>query len=142
MKFFKEIYYYFLYGQFLGKGYSRMIKLDILLVYLEEIGVKSILKKKLFGLYGMEIIFNDNTKFKFRYSEDKSIRWYGFMGYGKIEFSNGKELKWDYNMPSYEILYKYKRIINKNIKDTDDYTEYLPLRLLRKLKLKKLKNKN
>lgn len=137
-EFLKEIYYYFLYGQLFGRGYDGMKKLNILLIYLEDVGIKSI--SKLNGHYDLEIIFNDNSRFECRCSESRSIRWYSFMRYGKIEFSNGKILIWDSNMPSYEILYKYKKIIIEKMEDTDDYTEYLPTRVLRKLKLKKISN--
>ena len=137
--FFKEIYYYFLYGQMLGRGYSGMNKLNILLIYLEEVGIKSISRlNNIYSIYDIEIIFNDNSKFVFRCSNDKSLKWFGFMRSGKLEFSNGKILKLNSNMPSYEVLYKYKKILNEKIKESDDYTEYLPIRLLRKMKLKKI----
>ena len=41
-------------------------------------------------------------------------------------------------MPYSEVLYKYRKILKEEEKEeSKDYTEYLPLRLLRKLKLKK-----
>ena len=84
---------------------------------------------------GCTITFNDGTIYSF-WDDNK---WFAWMSYGEIKFSNGKELKWDEKMPSSEVLYKYSRYIRKiKNKPDSDYTEYLPLKLLRKMKLKKL----
>lgn len=129
----KEIFYYFLYGSIIGRCDSRYRKLDILKVYLEEIGIKAISKMS-DHYYDYYIIFNDDTTLYISYSTD-----YTFMRRGIMKFSD-KELKWSDGMPSYEILYKYRKIVKKYQKDIDsDYSEYLPLKLKRKLKLKKLK---
>jgi hypothetical protein len=109
-------------------------KLDILLIYLEEVGIKSVEYKR--GYFGCTITFNDGTTYSF-WNENK---WFAWMVSGEITFSNGKKLEWKDRMPSSEVLYKYRRYIRKIKKDPDsDYTEYLPLKLLRKMKLKKLK---
>lgn len=133
--FLKEIYYYFLYGSIIGRCDSRYRKLDILKIYLEEVGMKAVSKiVSSTSLYDYYIIFNDDTTLYISYSTD-----YTFMRRGIMKFSD-KELKWNEGMPSYEILYRYRKIIKKYHKDIDsDYSEYLPLTLKRKLKLKKLK---
>jgi hypothetical protein len=82
------------------------------------------------------IIFNDGTKFEF-WNEN---RWYAWMKRGNINFSNGKELTWDNVMPSNEVLVKYGNIIKKSEKKETDFNfdQYLPIKTLRKNKLKKL----
>jgi hypothetical protein len=128
-----------------SRTYPVYLKLDILIIYLEKVGIKSISTN---DKYWGTIVYNDGTTYLF-WNEN---RWYSWMSRGKISFSNGKELNWVNKMPSYEVLYKYKKKmtlaekfekkLNKqpNIEIEDnDYTEYLPVRLLRKLKLNKIK---
>lgn len=64
------------------------------------------------------------------------------MSTGDIKFSNGKELHWHSQMPSYEILYKFKKIITnkEKIEKKKEKEKYLPIKTLRKVKLDKLKN--
>ena len=132
MKKLKNIFFYFLYGSFIIK-YKTSNKLDILLIYLNDIGIKSY---KIDSSYFSTITYNDGTTFKFC----NENRWYAWMRFGKINFSNGKELTWNGIMPNYEVLFKYKKIINKLNKKSEniDFNEYLPKQLLRKRKLQKL----
>lgn len=133
--FLKEVFYYFLYGSFIGRINERYGKLDVLKIYLKEIGIKSIsqLNDHYYDYY--YIIFNDDSKLYISYTNK-----FSFMRYGKMIFSNDKELKWEYKMPSYEVLYLYNKAIRKYKKELEcDYFEYLPITLQRKLKLKNLK---
>lgn len=132
MKKIRRIYYFWRYFCFL-KNHPPSKKLDILIIYLKEVGIRTIEHKKEF--YGYTITFNDGTIFKFW----DNNRWYSWMSLGEIKFSNGKKIEWSGTMPYSEVLYKYRKIIIKNEKISDDYTEYLPLKMLRKMKLKKLK---
>lgn len=109
----RNIYYYLKYGSIL-KNYNTNYKLDVLLVYLNEIGIRSI---DLSNTYTCVIVFND--------------------------FSNGKTLTWNCLMPSSEILYRFKKIIKaqekvKKVVDSN-FTELLPIKILRKRKLDKIK---
>ena len=144
MKILKSIYYFFRYG---FKGYRTWHMLDVLQIYLENVGIKSISVDSLetsFNRFYYTIIFNDSTYLKFW----NGGRWWFWMTSGTIEFSNGKILTWDARdnkMPSYEVLFKFKKVIkeyekgNAPIKKqknySDDYSEYLPLKLARKIKL-------
>ena len=118
------------------KNYSTNYKLDVLLVYLNEVGIRTI---DLNDSYYNTIIFNDNTKMKFW----NANRWYAWMSQGEIVFSNGKTLTWNAVMPSSEVLYKFKKIIvaQGKIKKVDDsnFTDLLPVKVIRKRKLDKLK---
>ena len=134
--FLKEIYYYLKYPG--TRLYARSKKLDVLLIYFNEIGIKS--TKVDYGYY--LIIFNDDTQLKM-WNEN---RWFAWMSSGSLTLKNGKNFEWNTCMPSYETLYHYMRYIKsiepkeeKILKHSEDYSEYLPLRVVRKLKLKKLK---
>jgi hypothetical protein len=121
-------------------GYNRLYIeykiLDVLIVYLEEVGVKYYDKD--YSIYTSKITFNDNTIFTFF---NDGIPKSSFMSNGSISFSNGENLKWERKSPSYEVLYKYMIEIKKleETKDDEDFSKYLPIQLQRKLKLKKLK---
>lgn len=131
MKKLKNAFYYFLYGSFII-NYKTNYKLYILLIYLNEIGIKSFTKQ---SEYISIIIFNDNTEFIF-WNEN---RWYAWMRTGEIKFSNGKKLNWDGEMPPFEVLFKYKKLIKKLERKIDtNFSEYLPTQLIRKYKLQKL----
>ena len=135
MKRFKNIYYFIRYGSIM-KNYNTNYKLNVLLVYLEEIGIR---KVDLSDGYYCAVIFNDNTKMRFW----NVNRWYAWMSQGEIIFSNGKTLTWNATMPSSEVLYKFKKIIKaqgkiKKIVDSE-YSELLPVKVIRKRKLDKLK---
>ena len=85
------------------------------------------------------ILFKDDSTIHFW----NANRWYAWMDQGTMKFSNGKELTWYHNTPSYETLYKYKKIVKKFDKQKmiEHYNidEYLPIKVLRKRKLKNLK---
>lgn len=117
--------------------YKKYNKLGILLVYLENVGIKSIhfpYSNK------VQIYFKDGTElYATCYEDNHSV----FLSNGVMIFPNEKRLDWDERMPSYEILYKYNKIIEKERErleylKSDDYSEFLPEKLKRKLKLKKI----
>jgi hypothetical protein len=72
------------------------------------------------------------------------------MSQGSINFSNGKFLSWDGSMPRYEVLYKFRKAIRKELKKSsmkdekkeEDFIQYLPLKYIRKRKLKKINKSN
>lgn len=137
-KLYYKLYYSFKYPE--SRCYSENRKLDVLLVYLKEIGIKSVINE----YYYFTMIFNDDTKLKFW----NANRWGCWMFSGELSLMNGKMLKWDKSQPSYEVLCQYKDYVisiepknkkDKKEKPDNDYSEYLPLKVLRKLKLKKLK---
>lgn len=136
MKKIRSIYYFIMYGS-LMKNYEVYYKLDILLVYLKEVGIKTIIISN--DKYRGTIIFNDNTKFSFW----NANRWYAWMSSGEIIFSNGKTLNWDMKMPKSEVLYKFKKVIKayeKISKITDNaYSDLLPIKVQRKRKLNRIK---
>lgn len=111
--------------------YPELKKLGFLLIFLEEVCINSINQD---DEHYVHIIFNDNTNIKFW--SYKANGWQAFMTHGECEFSNGKKYKWASRMPSYEILYKYKLLLNE---DTNNFDEFLPTQLVRKHKLEKLK---
>ena len=110
---------------------SKINSSNILIIYLEQVGIRTIE----YTGYQCYVTFKDGTLLKF-WNEN---RWYSWMSTGEINFSSGKKIEWTQKMPYSEVLYKYKKLIIKNDKVLDDYTEYLPIKLLRKMKLKKLK---
>jgi len=115
--------------------YPEYKMLDILIIYLEEVGIKSY--EKTSELYYSKIIFNDGTEYSF-WNDDTQSAW---MTSGKINFSNGEKLSWSYKCPTYEVLYKYKIALTQleKKKEDEDYSKYLPIKILRKIKLDKLK---
>jgi hypothetical protein len=116
-----------LYG--VNVAYPEHKILDILIVYLEEVGISTYD----IGDFNSKITFKDNTVFSFW----DSNKWYAWMSSGTIHFSNGKILTWSSKCPSYEVLYKFKvEIDNFCVKS---YNDYLPIKVSRKLKLNKLK---
>ena len=157
MKFFINIFYSILY--FSEALYKADPRLDILLIYLKEVGIKSISEDN----SNFTIIFNDDTALTSWKLENRQyrkhlmyhqLRWFSFMSSGVINFSNGKRLNWNERMPSGEVRYKFKRVIlkyeneekrkadllKKNIEiESFNYEEYLPTKISRRLKLKKLK---
>lgn len=134
--FLKEIYYFLKYPG--TRLYEKYKKLDVLLIYLKEVGIKS----TNIGYGYCIVIFNDDTQLKI-WNEN---RWFAWMSQGSLTLKNGKNFEWNTCMPSYEVLYHYMRHMKsiepeekKIVKPSDDYSEYLPLKIVRKLKLKKLK---
>ena len=115
--------------------YKEYKMLDVLIVYLEEVGIKSYTKS--YSMYRSKIIFNDNTELIFWDSDTKMST----MSSGSISFSNGESLIWDNKSPSYEVLYKFSIAIKKinEYDEYDDFSKYLPIKLQRKVKLKNLK---
>lgn len=137
MNFFKKIkqklnklHYYM---NFESRHYPYYKKLDIILVYIDNLDIVSIKNDDYYYIF----TFSDNTILNFWHTN----RWFAFMSQGNITFSNGKILDWCNKAPSYEILYKVKKIILEYEKKQDDneYYDCLPTKLLRKQKLEKLK---
>lgn len=134
MKILKKIYYgiifHLRYAFLRNEDVNR--KLDVLLVYLNEIGIRSISM----DYHWCTIVFKDNTTIEFW----NANRWYGWMSQGKISFSNGKVLEWNDTMPSNEVLVKFIKIVTflDKKQQKEDFTQYLPVKVLRKAKLKKL----
>lgn len=138
-KFFKNLYYYFLT---IERLYKKCETLDVLIIYLDNFKIKSvnIMPKQARCV----IVLSDNTQIDFWYNTDETSRYDSTMSDGTIRFSNGKTFTWTSSQPSYEVLYKIKKILKlekteKPEKIKSSYEEYLPLKLLRKEKLKKLK---
>jgi len=134
----KKIYYWVLCPDPYFKIYP---KLDVLLFYLESVGIKEVNMTKKFSCSYMNVTFKDNTTAKVWYSISYSL----FMSQGEINFSNGKKLVWEKNNPSREIAYKYRKIGRCKVKElknkeniNNDFSEYLPLKYKRKMKLNKL----
>jgi len=135
---FKLIYYNY---SFDTRCYPIDKKLNILLIYLENVEIVSI---ELFT-FQCKITFVDNSELTFW----NANRWYGWMSSGKMIFSNGKIMEWRSKCPSYETLYKYRKLIKNYEKPktvekesndiVGDFTDCLPIKILRKEKLKKIK---
>ena len=128
----KKFYYYITWGS-RNNNYDN--KLDILGIFLENVKIISISTE-----YGFYILtFDDNSVLKFW----EMNRWYGFMSHGVMSFSNGKTLSWYNTSPSYETLHKFKKFVLNFEKieksKEDDYYDCLPVKYLRKEKLKKIK---
>jgi hypothetical protein len=121
---FSEIYYLFKFRNLVYT--SKDNKLDILLMLLDDIGVKDIELTS----YWCRIVFNDGTICVFWI-----LGWYNFMSSGNILINNEMYV-WDYGRPSYKILYKYKKLVIKTKKD-NEYKK-IPNQILRKMKLEKL----
>jgi hypothetical protein len=131
----KNIYYSIRYCSY--RLYKEYKILDVLIIYLEEVGIKSIQTDKSF--LGLKITFNDGTVLN-TWNDNK---WCAWMSEGYIQFSNDKKITWNGKMPSFEVLYKFKKAVtqyegNKS-KLNSDYSEYLPIKIQRKAKLQKLK---
>ena len=77
--------------------------LDILFIYLNDIGIRNINAD---GEFDIIIEFNDNTAI----DSWNSNRWYAFLSRGQIKFSNGETLTWNQSMPNIKILYIIKRM--------------------------------
>ena len=117
------------------RNYNTEIRLDVLSIYLDEIGIKSIHYTR--NDYEIVMEFNDGTILK-GWNENK---WYAWLSSGEINFSNGKLIRWSKKMPNVELALRLKKIVKNfdNQKyDNFDHTQYLPKSLIRKLKLQKL----
>jgi len=117
------------------RNYNTEIRLDVLSIYLDEIGIKSIHYTR--NDYEIVMEFNDGTILK-GWNENK---WYAWLSSGEINFSNGKLIRWSKKMPNVELALRLKKIVKNfdNQKyDNFDHTQYLPKSLIRKLKLEKL----
>lgn len=134
----KDFWYGMLNGWGMNDRASR--KLDIILIYMENIGIKSIdIPKNYFGEDGayIDIEFNDGTVM----SAWNANRWYAWLSQGTINFSNGEKLDWNGTRPRHEIIYKLKKIVKKWEKtDDEDLSKYLPKGYAKRMeRLKKLK---
>lgn len=141
----ESIYYKILYSSF-TTNYESVNTLDVLLIYLENSGIKEYKKKDNFN--GI-IIFNDNTEFNFW----NTNRWYAWMHQGKIKFSNGQEYSWYQKMPNFKVLYFFKKEIvrlEKNeirkLKEEENLKakqmmNNAPISYIRKQKLKKIRKR-
>ena len=143
-KILKIIYYRVLW--FSIPTYKYYDLLDILLIYLKNVKISSISKTD----YKCNIIFLDGSVLTFN-NTSKS----GWMSEGTMIFSNKKKLTWYDKSPSYEILYRYRKLILKYKKDEDkrkyeqsktqheieknNLIDCLPIKYLRKQKLKTIK---
>ena len=136
LKIFKN-FYYFLYTPM--KLYDTYHALDILVVYLENVKIINI--EIIIG--NCVITFSDNSVLTFWNS-----RWNAWMAYGTMKFSNGRIMKWYKKQPSCEVYYKYKKLILNHEKsknheidnvEIEDFSDCLPIKLLRKQKLKNIK---
>jgi hypothetical protein len=105
MKILRKIYYYiiFHFGYALIRNDDTEPDLDILLVYLNDVGIRSFSMDS----HWCTLTFKDNTVFKFW----NSNKWYAWMSQGTIHFSNGKKISWSSGMPSNEVLVKYSKVI-------------------------------
>ena len=132
-----KFYYCISWGM---RNYSTYRELDVLLIYLNNIEILSVDTNS----FECQIMFEDNSKLIF-WNES---RWYAWMSSGSMSFSNGKILKWNGKMPSYEVLNKYRNVIKKyerekkrstkKISTIMDFSQYLPAKLIRKEKLKNI----
>ena len=148
-KLLKKIYYWFLWHNHIKYDYYPL--LDILLVYLENVKISSINVDN----YYATILFYDNSILKFLICDDNIHftvkdynRWYIWMSKGEMSFHNGNTIDWRNDSPSREVLYKYKKLILKYEKDEIirkkeadmlKYNNCLPIKLVRKEKLKNIK---
>jgi hypothetical protein len=133
LKYLKRLHYRRIIGDI---NYDINYKLDVLLIYLEKIGIDKVSYTK--NNYYIIIDFKDGTRFR-GYNEN---RWYAWLSIGEINFSNNKQLSWNNSMPSEEVIYKFRKAILKIEKPSNssnvNFDEYLPAKLLRKKKLEKL----
>lgn len=137
----KHIFYYFMYGSVLVI-YKHSDLLDILLLYLKTSGIKNY---KVTTYYG-DIEFNDGTKLHFW----NSSKWYAWMSRGEIYFSNGEKFDWNDKMPNFEVLYHFKKSIDRiekqkakeiELQKLEQMMKNAPITYIRKQKLKKLKKR-
>jgi len=134
----KKLYYHFLWhGKLAYKCYDV---LDILNAYLDIVKISSIKTDK----YYIDITFSDGSTLNL-WNDDRYTKW---MYRGEMEFSNGRKMKWSEKSPSYEILCKYKKVVLKYEKDelkrkkeseNMKYFDCIPVKYLRREKLKKFK---
>jgi hypothetical protein len=129
---FKEIYYYIRYNKNIKFKIDRT--LDVLVVFLLIMRIKKveILDNRLI------VIFGDNTILISSYNK----KWCSFMNNGILILSGNSEVhekryEWVNKMPPYEILYRFKKVVESKIKDQPSYDvyKYLPIDILRKIKL-------
>lgn len=113
--------------------YPEDKRIDVFLIYLKEVGVLTSDDKS--NPYYFFITFKDGTKLK----AWNSNKWDCWMSYGVAEFSNGEKFEWEQKSPSYETLIAFKNLFNKSEDIDDDYTKFLPLKVKRRMKLKKIK---
>ena len=136
-KLFKKFYYATLNGYYMNDEVNT--KLNVLLIYLNNIGIKSIDYES----HSIKIEFNDGTLLR----GWNSNRWYAWLSEGEIKFSNGEILNWNHSRPNHEIIYKFKKIVKKwereikkkQFQEDSDFSKYLPKGYAKRLeRLKKL----
>jgi len=111
--------------------YSEDNRINVLLVYLKEVGVATSDDSDYYYFY---VTFKDGTKLKCW----NANKWECWMSIGEVDFSNGEKFRWDCRSPSYETLVAFKNLFN-SCDYNSDYNRFLPLKVQRRLKLKKLK---
>jgi len=132
----------FWYGMLNGwcMNYDSTHKLDVLLIFLNDIGIKKISTNT--PRYDIIIEFNDGTIMK----GWNVNRWYAWLSQGELKCSNGEYLSWYSERPRHEIIYKYKKIVKKWEKEQkkckseySDFNKYLPKAYVKRMeRLKKL----
>lgn len=117
INFFKYIYYF-------GwcKKSPRLDKLDILLIFYNEVKIKEVVvgskQSEYFNVYfedGTEVQLKNNFKEGSRWGEhnkDRKIKKF-WLSSGKINFTNKNTLRWSDKTPSWEIISKYKSLYKK-----------------------------
>jgi hypothetical protein len=131
----------FVYGALNGWGmnYDALETLDVIHLYLDNVGIKSIDDTK--SSYMITIEFNDGTIF----NGWNTNRWYAWLSQGVIDFSNGEQLVWYSKRPRYKVIYRLKTIVKNWEKEKKrnspelDFTKYLPTGYTKRMeRLKKL----
>lgn len=137
----KNSFYKIMNGGFMNDKYTP--KLNIILIYMNDIGIKSIAFVD--NNHWINIEFNDGTILH----GWNSNRWYAWLSQGNIKFSNGEIMKWYDYIPSHEIIYKLKKIVMKyekelekqRYKEETDFSKYLPKGYAKRMeRLKKLED--
>jgi len=136
-KLLKSIYYRILW--FKLRSHKCYDALDILTIYLKNVEISKITLDR----SNYKIFFLDGSRLKFSNCD----RWPGWMSNGDMTFHNGKIMSWYDKSPSYETLFKFKNfILNYEKKEAKrilyeekiKFDDCLPIKLLRKEKLKKI----
>lgn len=135
----KNSFYKIMNGVYMNDKYAP--KLDIILIYMNNIGIKSITLVE--NEHWIDVEFNDGTILH----GWNANRWYAWLSQGNIKFSNGQSMKWYDYRPSHEIIYKLRKIVMKYEKELKrqryeedtDFSKYLPKGYAKRMeRLKKL----
>jgi len=144
----KKLKYFFLW--FHSRKYKYYDVLNILAIYLDYVNISKISSDPSSAY--CNVIFSDGSRLEFgnNNSSSSDSRWKTWMCRGTMKFSNGKILEWRDKSPSYETLYKYKKLILKNERIVKNerkqmekikYDDCIPVKYMRKQKLKSIKKK-